>query len=399
LSYREDFEFQKKPGEPDRERDMTIPALERQSLEDAFAKRASLTQVTHEGELQAAAVQGEQDIRRLEDAFAELTTSTQVTHESELKAATEQGEQDIRRLEDAFAELTTSTQVTHESELQAATDQSEHDVRGLNEKLVISNERLAAANTDLETFSYSVAHDLRSPIRQIAGFSRILLEEYGPQLPAEARRYLDKVEQGARQMGLLVDDLLHLAQVGRQALSLQLTSLNSILAAALEPLRTECSGRNVEWRIGDLCSVACDQGLMKQALVNLLSNALKYTRPRDPAVIQVGQMTLNGEQVVFVRDNGVGFDMQYAGNLFGVFHRLHLASEFEGTGIGLATVERIIRKHGGRIWAHAEPGRGATFFFTVRPDVLSTISEKGFPAVLQQPLLVSATTPPLPPEN
>jgi len=150
-------------------------------------------------------------------------------------------------------------------------------------------------------------------------------------------------------------------------LSLQVTALDSIVAAALESLQPECTGRRIEWRIGALPSVACDRGLMKQLFVNLLSNALKYTRPRDPAVIEVAQMDHNGEQVIFVRDNGVGFDMQHASKLFGVFERLHSASEFEGTGIGLATGERIVRKHGGRIWAQAEPGRGATFFFTIPP--------------------------------
>jgi light-regulated signal transduction histidine kinase (bacteriophytochrome) len=257
----------------------------------------------------------------------------------------------------------------HEAaELKAATEQVEQDFMQLNGRLAASNVQLAAANADLEAFSYSVAHDLRSPIRQIAGFSKILVEEYGQQLPTEARRYLDKVTQGAQQMGSLVDDLLHLSQVGRQALSLQVTPLDSILTAALELLRPECTGRSIEWRIGALRSVVCDRGLMKQAFVNLLSNALKYTRSRRPAVIQVGQANLKGEQVLFVRDNGVGFDMQYADKLFGVFQRLHLASEFEGTGIGLATVERIVRKHGGRIWAQAEPGQGATFFFTFGAD-------------------------------
>ena len=243
--------------------------------------------------------------------------------------------------------------------------QTEHDVDGLLERLALSNERLTTANVDLESFSYSVAHDLRSPIRQIAGFSKILIEEYGPALPDEARRFLDRISQGARQMGNLVDDLLHLSQIGRQTLSLQSASLNSIVAAAVESLRPDCSGRNIEWRIGDLCSVACDQGLMKLAFVNLIANAIKYTRPRNPAIIEIGQTIIDGEQIIFVRDNGVGFDMQYAGKLFDVFQRLHLPSEFEGTGVGLATVERIIRNHGGRIWAHAEPDRGATFYFTV----------------------------------
>ncbi len=271
---------------------------------------------------------------------------------------------DQQSIEDVLTKLATLKRVMHESDLHAAAEEVEQDVRRLNEKLVISNEQLAAANADLEAFSYSVAHDLRSPIRQIAGFSKILIEEYAAQLPAEARRYLNKVEQGAQQMGSLVDDLLHLSQVGRQALSLQITPLNSLVATALEVLQPECSGRNIEWRLDSLSSVACDRGLMKQALVNLLSNAIKYSRPRDPAVIEVGQTIMDGEQVIFIRDNGVGFDMKYADKLFGVFQRLHAASEFDGTGIGLATVERIIRKHGGRIWAQSERDRGTTFFFT-----------------------------------
>jgi light-regulated signal transduction histidine kinase (bacteriophytochrome) len=266
---------------------------------------------------------------------------------------------------DARSQRTDLAQVTADSESQAAIERNELDITRLNEKLTISNEQLAVANADLEAFSYSVAHDLRSPIRQIAGFSKILLEEFGPQLPAEARRYLDKVTHGAKQMGALVDDLLHLAQVGRQPLALQLTPLNSIVAAALESLQAECAARTIEWQIGELCSVACDQGLMKQAFVNLLSNAIKYSRSRNLAVIEIGQLELDGEHVIFVRDNGVGFDMQYADKLFGVFQRLHSAAEFAGTGIGLATVERIIRKHGGRIWVQAEPDRGATFFFTM----------------------------------
>jgi PAS domain S-box-containing protein len=237
----------------------------------------------------------------------------------------------------------------------------------LNEHLVNGNALLATANADLEMFSSSVAHDLRSPIRQISGFAKILSQDYGQQLPAEANKHLDKIAHGAKQMGCLVDDLLHLAQIGRQALAVQPTALSSIVAAAVEALLPECSDRRVEWRLGKLRTVACDRGLMKQVFVNLLSNALKYSRPRDPAVIEVGQTTLNGERVIFVRDNGVGFDMQYADKLFGVFQRLHRASEFEGTGIGLATAERIIRKHGGRMWAEALQGRGATFFFTIVP--------------------------------
>lgn len=271
-----------------------------------------------------------------------------------------------RNHESALEKDAAEAQETCQEELKASTEQSELSIAELNNKLLISNRQLAAANADLETFSYSVAHDLRSPIRQIAGFSKILLEDYAAELPAEAARYLDKVVQGAKHMGDLVDDLLHLAQVGRQALSLQTVPLNSMLVAAIESLQSECASRNIEWRIGRLGSMACDPGLMTQALVNLLSNALKYSRRRSPAIVEVGQVNMDDEQVMFVRDNGVGFDMKYADKLFGVFHRLHSTSEFEGTGIGLATAERIIRKHGGRIWAQAAPDQGATFFFTVR---------------------------------
>jgi light-regulated signal transduction histidine kinase (bacteriophytochrome) len=273
---------------------------------------------------------------------------------------------DQRTVEAAFEKLEAVRQLKHESELRAATELAERQIRHLTEKLLASNERLAATNADLETFSYSVAHDLRSPIRQIAGFTKLLVEDYGEQLPPEARRYLDKIGQGAQQMGGLVDDLLHLAHVGRQALSLKTASLGEILDEALESLRPDYANRTVEWRIGEMPVVSCDRGLMKQVFVNLISNALKYTRTRDVAMIEIGQESVDGERIVFVRDNGVGFDMRYVDKLFGVFQRLHPASEFEGAGIGLATVERILRKHGGRIWAKSTPGHGATFYFTVR---------------------------------
>jgi light-regulated signal transduction histidine kinase (bacteriophytochrome) len=166
-------------------------------------------------------------------------------------------------------------------------------------------------------------------------------------------------------MGRLVDDLLSLSKIGRQELSVQETPLDFLLRQVVEDLAPECSGREVEWRIGSLFSAECDPGLMKQVFANLLSNAVKYTGKRERAVIQVGQMMQGDLRVVFVRDNGAGFEMQYVGKLFGVFQRLHKARDFEGTGVGLAIVQRIIRKHGGRIWAEAELDKGATFFFTV----------------------------------
>src|SRR6266849_2807421 len=166
-------------------------------------------------------------------------------------------------------------------------------------------------------------------------------------------------------MGRLADDSLSLSKIGRQELALHATPLDYILRQEVEDLAAECSGRQVEWQIGNLFSAECDAGLMKQVFVNLLSNAVKYTGKRERAVIQVGQMTQNNLRVIFVRDNGAGFEMQYVGKLFGVFQRLHKARDFEGTGVGLAIVQRIIRKHGGRIWAEAKVDEGATFFFTL----------------------------------
>lgn len=242
---------------------------------------------------------------------------------------------------------------------------AEQNLKQANERLESRTAELSETNIELETFAYSVAHDLRAPLRHIAGYSNVLAQDYGPRLDAEGLRYLGKIGDGAQKMGRLVDDLLSLSKIGRQQLSLQDTPLDSLLRQVIEDLAPECSGREVEWRIGDLFSAECDPGLIKQVFVNLLSNAVKYTRKRDHAVIQVGHTKHNDERVIFVRDNGVGFEMQYVGKLFGVFQRLHKARDFEGTGVGLAIVQRIIRKHGGRIWAEAELDQGATFSFTI----------------------------------
>ena len=229
-------------------------------------------------------------------------------------------------------------------------------------------EALKTANQELEAFAYSVSHDLRAPIRQIDGFSRLLMEQCGPALDPKAQHYLRRVRESAQRMGLLVDDLLRLAHVGRQDLLPRPVSLGAMLQEVLADLQGELGDRDVKWNIEPLPTVACDPGLVKVVLTNLLTNAVKYTRPRRPAVIEVGQQLYNARTAVFVRDNGVGFDMKYADRLFGVFQRLHRAEEFEGTGVGLATVQRIVRKHGGDIWVEAELDKGATFYFTLGPD-------------------------------
>ena len=258
---------------------------------------------------------------------------------------------------------------------------AEQNLKHVNERLERRTADLSETNIELESFAYSVAHDLRAPLRHIAGYSNVLVQDYGPHLDEEGLRYLGKIGDGAQVMGRLVDDLLSLSKIGRQQLALQKTPLDSILRQVVEDFAPECSGREVEWRIGALSSADCDPALMKQVFANLVSNALKYTRKREHAVIQVGQTKQNHERVIFVRDNGVGFDMQYVGKLFGVFQRLHKARDFEGTGVGLAIVQRIVRKHGGRIWAEAKPDQGATFFFTIGSPENKTSKEPDFPVI------------------
>jgi PAS domain S-box-containing protein len=225
---------------------------------------------------------------------------------------------------------------------------------------------LETANRDLESFTYSVSHDLRAPLRHMDGFSRILVEDYGAELPPGAKQHLERVRAATQQMGQLVDDLLNLARVGRGSLKIQATDLNELVAETILSLEAEARGRAVDWRLNRLSPVTCDPGLMRHVFSNLLSNALKYTRQREQAVIEIGEILIGGAPLLFVRDNGVGFDMKYADKLFQVFQRLHAEEEFEGTGVGLAIVYRILQKHGGAIRAESSPQNGATFFFTVR---------------------------------
>jgi len=250
-------------------------------------------------------------------------------------------------------------------------------------KLARSAEQLSRANADLrlavkdlEGFSYSVSHDLRAPLRHVMGFSKILVEDFGPKLPPDAQQLVQRIEDGTHRMGQLVDDLLNLGRVGRRELTLQVAGLRSIVDEVINSLKTDIEDRTVEWKIGELPYVECDTALMRQVFQNLLSNALKFTRPRSRAVIEIGQQQQDGKAVVYVRDNGVGFSMKYSDKLFGVFQRLHRTEDFEGTGVGLATVQRIVQKHGGIVWAQAELDKGATFYFTLDSDALASSPKK-----------------------
>jgi signal transduction histidine kinase/CHASE3 domain sensor protein len=237
---------------------------------------------------------------------------------------------------------------------------------GLEQRVVERTAQLEAANKDLEAFTYSVSHDLRAPLRAVDGFSQALLEDFGPQLPEEGQRQVRTIREGAQRMGALIDDLLAFARLGRQSPSEPgVVDMDRLVREVLEELLPERQGRRVEIRAARLPPCNGDDALLKQVWANLLSNALKYTRKRDPAVVEIGSVVEDGATVYFVRDNGTGFDMRYAHKLFGVFQRLHRAEDFEGSGVGLAIVHRIIRRHGGRVWAEAAVDRGATFRFTL----------------------------------
>jgi PAS domain S-box-containing protein len=241
---------------------------------------------------------------------------------------------------------------------------------------------LTLANKELESFSYSVSHDLRAPLRHIDGFARILADECA-ELPANARAYLNRILKSTSDMGRLIDSLIKLAHLGRQELICESVPLGTLVTSAIADLPQAEPGRNIEWRLELLPTVSCDPDLLKVVLTNLLSNALKFTRGRSLTIIDVGTMAVNSELAFFVRDNGVGFDPSYADRLFGVFQRLHAQEQFEGTGIGLATVQRIIHRHGGRIWAESSPENGATFYFTLdtgrKPDA---VLNSGAPALV-----------------
>jgi signal transduction histidine kinase len=232
----------------------------------------------------------------------------------------------------------------------------------LERQVAQRTKQLEQSNRELEAFSFSVSHDLRAPLRAIDGFTRMVLEEHSGGLPAEGQRLLGMVRGQTQKMAKLIDDLLELARVGRRELGFHPVKLDDFVRNCLRELESELEGRKVELVIGELPTWNADPILLKQLFLNLLSNALKYTRKREAARIEIGAEPRAGEQVVYVRDNGVGFDMAEATKLFTVFQRLHAEEEYPGTGIGLAIVRRVAERHGGSVWAQAEPDRGAVFY-------------------------------------
>lgn len=236
-----------------------------------------------------------------------------------------------------------------------------------------AEEQLAAANKELEAFSYSVSHDLRAPLRAINGFSDMLVQKYGETLDSDAKRLLSVIKTNALSMGNLIDDLLAFSRTGRKEISLSLTDMQSLVYSAINEL---CQSEYEKMKIFNLKKLPpaqCDMQLMRQVWLNLISNAIKYSSKKQKPEIEIGATEKNGEIIYYVKDNGAGFDMQYADKLFGVFQRLHSQKEFEGNGVGLALVQRIITKHGGRVWAEAELEKGACFYFTLTPEHLNTL--------------------------
>jgi len=277
----------------------------------------------------------------------------------------------IRLLQDELAETNAEVMLLT-LELEKRVEERTAELRAAQEELKTRNAellqrtaQLEAANKELEAFSYSVSHDLRAPIRRIDGFLYILVNDFGEGLNEEAKKLINRAVESAQEMGKLIEHLLGFSRMGRAALRKSTFDPNLLIEEIIRDMANDIEGRNIEWNIRQMPRIQGDFNLLKQVWVNLLSNAVKYTRPRNPAKIEVGCRETETTLEFYVKDNGVGFDMQYAHKLFGVFQRLHLAEEFEGTGIGLANVQQIISKHGGKVWADSKPGEGATFYFTL----------------------------------
>jgi len=330
--------------------------------------RASLDRVRAQRVPDTMAVQ-KYDIRRpesegggFEERFWSPTNSPVLDANGELAYI-------IHRVEDVteFVRLKTigSELGTRAEQMEAEVYLRAQEVAEANRHLAQLAARLETSNQELESFSYSVSHDLRAPLRVIDGFSLALLEDHGKSLPPEGQDLLTRVRQQAQRMAQLIDDLLEFSRLGRKPLDVASVDLAALARTVVQDLGQAITDRKVDVTVGQLPPTMGDRALLRQVLTNLIGNAFKFTRQRPDARIEVGSRDDNGERVYYVKDNGAGFDMKYASKLFGVFQRLHPATDYEGTGVGLALVQRIIHRHGGRVWGEGRQNEGATFSFTL----------------------------------
>lgn len=327
--------------------------------------RASLNRVLQTGVTDTMPIQ-KYDMRRPDGVFEERYWSP---INSPLAGADGKVEYIIHRVEDV-TEFVRQKQrpffaLPRRPDMAEKLEQMEAEVYRSSQYVKAANEQLRVANQELEAFSYSVSHDLRAPLRHIDGFVDLLRKQVANKLDERENRHLNIIAAAARQMGELIDDLLVFSRMSRSELRRARVSPNALLEEAIKVAQLEIADRHIHWKIAALPEVEVDAAMFRQVWVNLINNAVKYTRTRNPAEIEVGYHEAGGELIFFVRDNGVGFDMQYSHKLFGVFQRLHRSDEFEGTGIGLANVRRIISRHGGRTWAEGKPDGGATFYFSL----------------------------------
>jgi light-regulated signal transduction histidine kinase (bacteriophytochrome) len=277
--------------------------------------------------------------------------------------ATKLGDDELGLLTDAFNQMLDKVDIAQKqiSELN----------RDLEKKVLLRTSELESINKELESFSYSVSHDLRAPIRIIGGFTNILISDYNAALGEDGNKIANVIVEQTKQMGQLIDDLLNFSRLGRASLKMQKVDTNHLVSSIIEQNFFAKQDPVPEIKMEVLPHITCDIGLMRQVWLNLISNAIKYSSKNGKAIIEIGSYTKDDQLVFFIKDNGVGFDMKYANKLFGAFQRLHKQEEFSGTGIGLAIVQRIINKHSGNVWAYAEVGKGATFYFSIPQSPLN----------------------------